>query len=37
MLLTYHEFVALRKKVAEERAWFKQSTQNCESHRINLF
>lgn len=36
MLLTYHEFVALREKVAEERAWFKQSTQNCESHGINL-
>ena len=35
-LLTYHEFVALREKVAEERSWLKQSTQNCKGLGINF-
>ena len=35
-LLTYHEYLALRKKVAEEKAWLKQSKQNCEGLGIIL-
>ena len=35
-LLTYHEYLALRKKVAEEKAWLKQSKQNCEGLGINF-
>ena len=36
MLLTYHEYVALKKKVGEEKAWLKQSKQNCEGLGINI-
>ena len=35
-LLKYHEFVAHKKKAAEEREWLKQSTQNCEGLGINI-
>ena len=36
VLLTYHEYLVLRKKVAEEKAWLKESKQNCEGLGINF-
>ena len=30
MLLTYHECLALKKKLAEEKAWLRESKQKCE-------
>ena len=35
MLQKYHEYIALNKKVAEEKAWLKQAAQKCEGLRIN--
>ena len=36
VLLTYHKYLALRKKVAKEEAWLKQSKPNCENLGINF-
>ena len=35
-LQAYHEFIALKKKVAEEKGWLKQAKLNCESLGINI-
>ena len=36
MLAKYHEYVALRKNIAEEKDWLKQSKQNCGELGINI-
>ena len=36
MLANYHEYIALRKNIAEEKDWLKQSKQNCEGLGINI-
>ena len=36
MLLTYHEYIALKKEVAEEKAWLKQAAQTCEGLGVNF-
>ena len=36
ILQTYHEYLALRKRIAEEKAWFKQAKQSCEDLGINI-
>ena len=36
MLQKYHEYIALTKKVAEEKAWLKQAAQKCEGLGINI-
>ena len=36
MLQTYHEFITLKKKIAEEKAWLKQAKQSCEVLGINI-
>ena len=36
MLANYHEYVALRKKIADEKDWLKQSRQSCGELGINI-
>ena len=36
MLQKYHEYIALKKKVAEEKVWLKQAAQKCEGLGINI-
>ena len=36
ILQTCHEYLALRKRIAEEKAWFKQAKQSCEDLGINI-
>lgn len=36
MLLKYHEYITLKKKVVEENAWLEQAKQNCGSLGIDI-
>ena len=36
MLQKYHEYIALKKMVAEEKPWLKQAAQKCEGLGINI-
>ena len=36
LLQKYYEYIALEKKVAEEKAWLKRAAQKCEGLGVNL-
>ena len=36
VLQTYHEYLALRKRTVEEKAWFKQAKHSCEDLGIDI-
>ena len=35
-LLTYHEYITLKGKIAEEKLWLQQSKQDCEGLGVNI-
>ena len=35
-LLTYHEYITLKGKIAKEKLWLQQSKQDCEGLGVNI-
>ena len=35
-LLTYHKYITLKGKIAEEKLWLQQSKQDCEGLGVNI-